>query len=277
MEKTQNVKVYIVEAAFGDREFEIIDESNPNHLGVRTHSEIWIKENLVNLGVQRLLPKDWKYMAWVDMDIHFRDPNWAQSTLHALQHYNIVQPWSHAVDLDFHGGISAEFNSFGYLCANRKPMWHGKEKGLYCYAHTGFAWACTRYFYENVRELLDICIVGAGDHHMAWACLNKVRGTIHQGMCEDYYDLCEKWEHKAHRASAGIVGYTHGRIEHHFHGNKENRKYWGRWEILIDNHFNPKTDLSYDSQGVLQLCGANRYSLEQDISLYNKQRLEDSI
>lgn len=278
MERTPNVKVHVVEAAYGDRKFEIVDPKNPQHLGVRTHSEIWLKENLINLGIKQLLPKNWKYVAWVDMDVHFRNPNWAKATIHALQHYHIVQPWSHAVDLDFHGGIHADYSSFGYLCASRKPMSHGKDKGApYTYAHTGFAWACTRYFYENVRELLDMCIIGAGDHHMAWACLGKIKSTIHQGMCDDYYEVCEEWQRKAHRASAGLVGYTHGRIEHNFHGPKERRQYWSRWDILIKNKFNPKTDLAYDSQGVLQLCGSNKYTLEHDIMVYNRQRLEDSV
>lgn len=274
---TPNVVVHVVEATYGDRAPECAPENGEyNYHQVRTTSEIWLKENLINIGVRNLLPRDWKYMAWVDCDVHFRNTDWAQATLHQLQHYNILQPWSDLVDLDFHGGIHGHFKSFGYLCANDKPMWHGKGKDGYTYGHTGMAWACTRYWYENVEKLLEICVVGAGDHHMGWGCLGKVRETIHSGMPEDYYEVCEEWQRRAQHACAGMVGYVHGRIEHCFHGPKERRQYWGRWDILTSNKFSPKKHLAHDSQGVLILQGSVKEQMEHEIMKYNRERLEDS-
>ena len=275
-----NVVLHVVEATYGDRAPECApnaDTGDYSYMQVKTDSEIWLKENLINIGVKNLFPRDWKYMAWVDCDVSFRNPDWAQATLHQLQHYNILQPWSDLVDLDYHGGIFGHFKSFGYLCANGKKKWHGKGKDGYTYAHTGMAWACTRYFYENVEKLLDVCIVGAGDHHMAWGCVGNIRDTIHSGMPEEYYRHCEDWMRKAEKACAGIVGYVHGRIEHHFHGPKDRRNYWGRWDIVTSNKLNPETDLAYDSQGVLILCGANKYQIEHQVMTYNRNRLEDSI
>lgn len=279
MEATKHVKVYMVEAAYKDRHFEVTESIMPNHLQLHTDSEIWLKENLINLGVRYLLPKDWKYMAWVDCDVHFRDPNWALSTIHQLQHYNIVQPWSDAVDLNFHGEIHQHFKGFGGLHAKRKKKWHhkGMKSCGYEYAHTGYAWACTRYFYETVEKLLDFCIVGAGDHHMAWACLGMIEETIHQKIGSSYKKACREWQEKASYACAKLVGFTPGRIEHFHHGPKERRNYWGRWDILLSAGFDPVRDLSYDSQGLLKLRGDNKYQLEQDVMAYNRQRLEDSI
>lgn len=278
MVATPNVKLHVVEAVLKDRAPECAPKCGEyEYVQVNVDSEIWLKENLINIGVKNSLPADWKYLAWVDCDVHFRNCEWAQAALHQLQHYNILQPWSDLVDLDFHGGIHGHWKSFGCLITNRAPTWHGKGKTGYTYGHTGMAWACTRYWYENVLKLLDFCVVGAGDHHMGWGCLGKIRETIHTGMCEDYYTMCDDWQDKAKRASASQVGFVHGRIEHHFHGPKERRKYWGRWDILIKNKYNPKTDIAYDSQGVMVLCGSNKYQLEQDIMVYNRQRLEDSI
>jgi hypothetical protein len=275
MQATQNVVVHVVEAVFKDRKPEL-ESSDYSYLKVKTDSEIWLKENLINLGVKHLLPKDWKYMAWVDMDVAFRNPSWALDTVHQLQHYNLLQPWSHASDLDFHGGHLNNFTSFGFLVANRKPVASGKDTP-YQYGHTGFAWACTRYWYENVEKLLDFSILGAGDHTMAWATIGDVERAINQRIGDGYKSLCNQWSAKSEMAAAKLVGYVHGRIEHAFHGHKENRKYWGRWDILIDNGFNPITDVAYDSQGVLILCGANKYKLEQDIMIYNRQRNEDAV
>lgn len=276
MKGCNNIALYTVEAAYGDRAFEVTESSNERHLQVRTRSEIWLKENLINLAVRNLLPKNWKYMAWVDCDVIFRDPNWALATVHQLQHYPIVQPWSDAVDLDFYGGIHQHVRSFGALHAKGQPKCHHKTHPYgHPYAHTGFAWACTRFFYENVEKLLDFCIVGAGDHHMAWACDGQIVETIHPKVPESYKKMCREWQEKAMWASAGNIGFTPGRIEHHFHGPKGQRKYWQRWDILLDHKFDPSKDLAYDSQGLLHLKG--KFELEKDIQKYNRQRLEDSI
>lgn len=278
MLQTPHVELHVVEATYGDRLPECAPENGEyNYVQVKTTSEIWLKENLINIGVKNSLPADWKYMAWVDCDITFRDPDWAQGTLHQLQHYNILQPWSDAMDLDFYGAVHGHWKSFGSLCTQRKKMWHGKGHNGYDYAHTGYAWACTRYFYENVEKLIDFCIVGAGDHHMAWACIGKVKETIHQGVEPGYLTDCFDWQRRAQRACANIVGFLPGRIEHHHHGPKTRRGYWSRWDIIIDNKFDPQTDLAYDSQGVVVLCGSNKYAIEHDVMRYNRQRNEDSI
>lgn len=286
MLQTANVKLHVVEAVYGDRlpecnpetatEFELLQTMGYNYHQVKTRSEIWLKENLINLGVKHLLPKDWKYMAWVDCDVLFRSPCWALETLHQLQHYQIVQPWSDAADLTYEGGVHKHFKSFGYFSAKQIPQ-APSVHNPYCrpYGHTGFAWACTRYFYENVEKLLDFAILGAGDAHMAWACVGGVQGTINQNMQPGYKHLANLWQEKAQYAAGGVVGYTPGRIEHPHHGPKTRRQYATRWQILVKYKFDPIKDLKYDHQGVLKLKGKKK--LEHAIMRYNRNRFEDSI
>jgi len=45
---------------------------------------LWHKENMINLGVQKLLPPTWKAFAWIDADIEFDSPSWAIDTLKVL-------------------------------------------------------------------------------------------------------------------------------------------------------------------------------------------------
>jgi hypothetical protein len=87
-----------VELAYGQRPFEVTDPDNPRHVQLRTGHELWHKENLINLGIQRL-PRNWEYVAWVDADVRFANPQWVQETLQELQHYQVVQLFSHAQDL----------------------------------------------------------------------------------------------------------------------------------------------------------------------------------
>jgi hypothetical protein len=271
--KTTCVAPYLVEGAFGDRHHEVTT-GQPDHLQVRLHSEIWVKENLINLGVRRLLPRDWRYLAWVDTDVTFRDPNWAQETLHQLQHWHVVQPWQQCSDLGFHGNIVQTFQSFGFLNQRGVKIQAHKDEP-YIYGHSGFAWACTREFYEQVMGLTDFCILGSADHHMAWAMAGDVDKSIHRKMQPSFFRRLHEWQFRAMRMTHGQVGFTNGRIEHAFHGAKKNRKYRERWQILVDHHFDPDKDLMYDGQGVIQLVG--KPALEQAVRLYNRARHEDSI
>ena len=62
---------------------------------------MWHKENLINLAVERLLPSDWKAVAWVDAEVEIESPTFALDTLKILNgHRDIVQLFSHGLDLD---------------------------------------------------------------------------------------------------------------------------------------------------------------------------------
>ncbi len=277
MLQTPNVKLYVVEAVFGDRQ----PECDPEHgeyeyLKVHSSSEIWLKENLINLGVKHLLPRDWRYVCWSDCDISFRNHLWAQESLHQLQHYPVIQPWSDAFDLSFDGGALQHFKSCGYYSAKQIPQHpSGKPYQGSKYGHVGYAWACTRYFYENIEKLLDIGILGASDNHIAWSCLGDVIHTMNPAISQGYKNACLAFQEKAKFACGGVIGYTPGRIEHSFHGSKVRRGYWTRWQILVKHKYDPLKDLRYTREGVIHLRG--KRGLEHDIRLYNRHRREDSI
>jgi hypothetical protein len=273
MEKTANVRCYIAEAAFGDRHHEVTEDIEP-HLRLRTRSEIWVKENLINLAVRDLLPRDWKYVAWVDGDISFRNPQWAQETLHQLQHFAVLQPWQQCVDLGFDGNVLQTHQSFGFL-RERGVKIQKNSTDPYPYGHSGFAWACRRDFWEQACGLMDWCILGSADHHMAWGMIGQVDETIHRGMTSAFFRLCRDWQERAVRITNTQVGFAPGRIEHGFHGPKHRRYYRERWQILVDHHFDPVKDLVRDSQGMIQLVG--KPALEAAVRRYNRARFEDSI
>lgn len=279
MVHTPNVQLHVVEAVYGDRQPECEPINGEyNYYKVHTNSEIWLKENLINLGVKHLLPCDWRYMAWIDCDVHFRNSLWALESIHQLQHYQIIQPWKDAADLAYDGGIMKHFTSFGYFSAKHISQCQKAEKNNpyhHPYGHTGFAVCCTRFFYENVEKLLDFAILGSADAHMMYGCLNRVQETINYKMSDGYKQLSQLWAERAFYACGGMVGYVPGRIEHHFHGPKSRRFYADRWQILVRHHYNPIKDLKYDHQGVIHL--RHKRGLEHDIMRYNRERMEDSI
>jgi hypothetical protein len=110
--------VVLVEVAFNRREFALEDigkamHGQPANCGIlgqdhrfrhhyvqlRSSSELWLKENSINVAISRALPHDWQQVAWIDGDVTFLRPNWVGECIQKLQHYDFVQPFSHARDL----------------------------------------------------------------------------------------------------------------------------------------------------------------------------------
>lgn len=275
MMKTPNVKVYVVEIAYGDRQHECTESNNPQHLQLRTKHALWHKENMINLGVRHMLPRDWKYLAWVDCDVFWpEDFNWALETIQQLQHFPVVQPWKDCADLGFHGDVIQTFQSFGYVHQlGVKKQTHPGEP--YKYAHSGFAWACTREFWEAVGGLMDFPILGSADHHMAWAMIGSVQSSVHGKMTDEFKRKANEWQTRAHRIVQGNIGFVKTRIGHWFHGPKAKRYYRERWQIFMDHGFNPDTQLAYDHQGLLYIVG--NPNLDREIGKYLTRRCEDSI
>jgi hypothetical protein len=297
MAATKNVHLTVVETAFGDRHYEMAEickQVGADFIPLRTESEIWIKESMMNIGVRHAIVKhNANYIAWVDADVEFRNEHWALETLHQLQHFHIVQPWQSAVNLGHSESISKTFNSVGFQVHRgisivqdrpdggdvQQPYPYptgGKYTGdPRIFGHCGYAWACTRAFWENVGGLIDFAILGSADHHMALGCRGFYSHSVHSAMKGPFMDLCHAWQTRAMQLTHGIIGYVDGLLLHNFHGPMAKRNYVGRWEILIKHNFNPITDLMRDAQGLIQLVG--KPALEHDVRTYNCNRLEDSI
>jgi hypothetical protein len=281
-------KVVVVEQAFGQRPFEVTERDNPLHVQVRTQHELWHKENMINLGINYLtqIDPDWEYVAWIDGDVHFQRHDIIEETAHQLQHYDFVQMFSHAIDMGPNMNPLALQNGFmwSYLENNCKPPqghghggYYGASKGKFW--HPGFAWAARRRAFEKI-SLLDTAILGAGDHHMALAMIGQAAKSTPSGVSKEYKDAVMNWQSVIEYHCNRNVGYVPGTITHYWHGTKANRKYSERWKILIDNKYNPVTDITRDSQGLYRL---NDYStprfirLRDDIRAYFRERAEDCI
>jgi len=264
------VNLTTIECALGKRPFEL-DNPHVNHVKVRSTTIVWNKENLLNLAIARL-PESWKYVAWVDADIMFRNPGWAAETVQALQQYKLIQPWEICYDLGPNGEHIDLHHSFLSIWWKHKPI---KQTGPYTFAHPGYAWACTRQAFEWVGGLLETAALGAGDHHMALAMIGRVDESLPGGVTAAYRRPIEAWQNRAVRHLNFDIGFLQGStIEHFWHGRKEDRKYIPRWDILTRNHFDPDTDLKRNSYGVIELAG-NKPQLKQDLDAYFRQRNED--
>ena len=301
------VTLHIVEAAFGDRYHDHVEQGHDRHILLVQNQELWVKESMINVGFSRL-PDDWKYAAWIDGDVSFTRLDWAQETIHQLQHFRIVQMFQTAADLGPDGEIIQVFNGFGYsrsrglpeLLNNSDKIQHegdctcgayGGEHHAGCHYHhhghghrgssgkfwhPGFAWAIRRDTFDHMGGLVDWSILGSADHLMALAWIGRVRKAVPSGLnpaflrkALEYQDVCDE-------VVRGDIGYVPGTLTHWWHGKKRDRRYVDRWEILKRHCFDPDRDIRRDHQGLIQLTRSGE-RLRDDLRGYFRARNEDSL
>jgi len=265
----KNVILYIVELAYGDQKFIITDKNNPRHLQLRTKCPIWHKENMINVGVKKLLPKNYKAFAWIDADIEFDSSSWAKDTLRILNgSHDIVQLFSHAADMNSSKLSMNVFNSAGFQhTKNKKHISNGIN-----YSHPGYAWAITRKAYEKIGGLYETSILGSGDHIMTLCLLKNGLKAINENCSEDYKTDVLNFQKNMQTLR---FGYVPGVIRHYYHGSKKNRKYQERWKILVDHQYSPFKDLTRDKNGILVPTENFSEEFKSKIYQYFFERNED--
>ena len=279
--------LYTVEVAFGEREFAAAHLGLPNYIPLRTSHELWLKENAINLGVSRL-PNDWSYVAWIDADIQFARSDWVDETIHKLQHHPVVQMWSQCYDLDKSYRLLTQSRSFADCYVKGLPTkvlpkasyYVTKGPGGIQFPHPGYAWACRREAWDAFGGLIDWAALGSADSYMAHALVGQVDWMLFPKFHSRYKQLARQWQERteitqwAERPICKNLGVVDGLINHYWHGSKDLRRYNERWNILVENQFNPDVDLKRDWQGLYQLTSKNP-QLRRDIQNYFAQRDED--
>ncbi len=283
-------RLTVVEMAYGNRPFEVTRAGDPRHVQLRSAHELWHKENLINLGVARL-PRDARYVAWVDADVTFARPDWVQETLQQLQHHPIVQMFAEAHDLGPDGTILNSFRSFAYSHAHGVPRTRGGGAGYYggtpttmpghpriaYWHHPGFAWAARLEAIDALGGLFDVAVVGEADYIMAKALVGEGLDVLYPGVSPGYRKAVSDWQRQALKLRSDL-GYVPGTVLHHWHGRKASRQYWDRCKILTDTKFDPTVDLKRDWQGLYQLVDhdeARSILLRDAIRAYFRSRNED--
>lgn len=272
------VTLHVIECQYGERPFVCNINPHIHFTGVRAASPAWTKENLINLAIHRA--PEAEYIAWIDSDIFYEKPGWPAETLHALQIYHWVQPWSQAIDRGPNGEVlnnGKAFRCFGFQYEQGAPLVPDKHgwKTYGCeYPHPGFAHASTRRVLDHCGGLFDLAGMGAADHAMCLALVGKARAACPPKINQRFLEHLLRWQARADHAVHGRIGYVNAVINHRFHGAKANRQYLGRWSLFLKHGFDPDRDLKRNSYGVLEWSGTNR-ELEREWLLYLRARRED--
>lgn len=286
-------QLLVVEVAFGDRDFVVTEPNNPHHIQLRTWHELWLKERAINLGVvhlTRLVP-DWAHVAWLDGDFFFCRGDWANETIHLLQHYPVVQMWSQLINLTSDYEIRPQSKEVPQLVSFMSIQIKGHEYGGNYYEEggqkfgsPGLAWAARREAWDQMGGLIDYCVLGAGD----WYWANAVMGTLDKAI-GSRNDLTPAFGRKMHeyqehltrsrwqeRSIVGNAGIMHGLVVHFWHGSRADRQYNTRGEILMRHEYDPDRDLKTDASMLYQLTDRSP-GLRREIQAYFNGRREDEL
>jgi hypothetical protein len=267
--------LYTVEAAYGNRDFEVTDSANSRHIRLRTDHEVWHKENLINIGVSRL-PADWKYVAWIDTDVRFARPDIVTETIHQLQHFSVVQMFAHAADL---GPKHEPLKAFeGFVAQWMRHDQAPANIRQYSLWHPGYAWACRRDAWDHLGGLIEFAIVGSADRYMACALIGEIAQSLNPDLirtCPTYAAWCFEWQERAEIYIRRNIGFVDGLLLHYFHGAKKKRGYADRSAVLRENRFDPARDIKRDWQGLWQLTD-RKPGLRDGLRSYFRSRDEDS-
>ena len=233
------VQICVIELLYSTQKNFLKVSNTKFHLQIQYKHDLYLfnKENLINVGVNKLLPSNWKWMAWVDADIEFKDEFWVEKTIKLFKsgNYDVLQLFSICRYLSKHNTPQEYFHSSISLLYN--PCLLKNKK----YRHPGFAWACSREAYEKMGGLFEYAIIGGGDFIME-ACFTNRFQLIEKKFREnpDFLNYIHLFYQKVKNFSCNFLNIL---IEHHYHGERKNRMYVNRNEIILKNKFSPEKDM----------------------------------
>lgn len=280
----QNVRVTLIEVAYGDRDYELTDLAQGNdrirYIQTKAFTPVWSKEMCWNLGVIHA-PHDAQHFMFADADIIYRKRGWAKEVIFALGLYPLVHPWSTCYDLGPNDNHVQVHRSFGKLYREGKPVtpsdgkWWTHDGGPYEYSHTGYALAMTRQTYDHIGGIFDLGAMGSGDHHFFYASIGEAHKSVPEGVHPNYVHALNAYQGRLLTHVGKKIGYVPFDIEHLHHGPKRMRGYNTRWKIFTDHRFDPFVDLRPNSYGLKDFSG-NKPDMEYEWDAYLRSRMEDA-
>jgi hypothetical protein len=247
-ESIKHLNHRIIECVIGDTQPQLGKYNDPNITVVYTENLLWHKETLLNKIVSKL-PKQFKYVFWVDADVIFTNLDWLIDGVETLKTNYIIQPFEFCAHLnkdeikpknymvfinqckDVSRGITTTkptvWRSFSANYVDRNFTHCHNSKNYNVHGHVGFAWGSKREVLDAV-PLYDRALIGGADHIIAHASTGEIGHVCITKSFTDVIDEVNEWSRRFYSIVRGRVGYVKGNIYHLWHGDIENRQYLKR-------------------------------------------------
>lgn len=235
----QRVPLFTVECAFDDRPF-VLEGEHVYH--IRASARCWQKERILN-ELERHVPAQYTKLAWIDADIVFRRRDWYDATRAALDTHVLAQLFDEYAWLDRAGQPPTVLESAALAGFAQK----GGPYILTFDRHPGFAWAIRREVWQSLGGLFDIAGTTAGDSAMCCAALGL--DTIFKMLAVGQTAMGRARYAAWRKAVCKKATWIPGRVEHLWHGNRNDRRYAAFEATLKKISFNPQLDMHIGPTG----------------------------
>lgn len=261
------IDLYTIEATYPGQPSQI---ASTWRVEVDPDSQIWLKENLLNIAINRL-PDDCDAVIWIDADVLYYSRDLRDKVLDALRERPVVQPWSEIRYLDRANKPVGSWrpSMAWYNRRQRRPTADPRH------SFPGMAWAARRETLTRIGGQYDRCITGGGD--VAWACGAWGDGDVPytKHWSPALIDDVIGWGKLLAAETGGKVGVVEARAAHLYHGQLGNRQYVRRNHMLGECGFDPREHLEYAPNGVLRWSPAAPEPLRTAVRTYLHSRRED--
>jgi len=285
---SQGLQMLCVELVFGTAGFQLSADDCDIFIPRRTSegNTLWQKERLLNIALENL-PNTVEKVMWLDSDLIFLNDNWVPETAELLDRYPVVQPFgwmtylpagegaeyanTHLATLPLGQGVGAVYHAagLGVSSFNENDMCF---RSNFVMGHPGFAWAARRDII-SATGFYDRSIIGGGDRIMLNAFTGHF-GGISKKMPPAMAMAVRAWAHPLSAiVGASNISYTPGVVLHIWHGDRANRDYTHRYQILLSNSYNPAEDVRVNGAGVLE-WNSEKPRLHQQVTEYFNNRKE---
>ena len=246
------IPVYIGEVAYKEEPFVLPPSSTTYQY--RTSSIMFYKENIMVQLIKKL-PDNFTKVVLLDADILFTDPDWYTKVSESLDVYDIVQPYSKAIQLDVSFNVGNTKTSILYNFDNK---------------HEGYAWAFKRSWLEK-HSLFEYALVGGGD-------------TMIYHSLSNYTNVKTLYSHDVTNTivTPPLASYVDLEILHLPHGNLNNRQYGSRYEIIkslmkLFNIHRLSNAVYRTSDGIFEWFPQYKDQINESLLAYFVDRNDDGI
>ena len=208
-------------------------------------SYFFYKENLWNLAAKKASGDS---LIFIDADVIYKNPNWVTNVEEALNHCDVLQPFTKAVWLD----------EFGSLERDRIPctdnLISGENINLNL-GHPGFGWAITKKAFDKIGGWYDLAANGSGDVSFVFALAsqNQYELLMQHFAQQDRVVLTLSYQrYRKHVSSLGLKVGTVPEcvVQHKWHGTIRNRRYKRR-DLCLPRIDNYEYNLKRRTDGIL--------------------------
>lgn len=264
--ESQGVPLYGIELVIEGRKPIFEGLKNWKTVFAKEDALLWQKERLLNSAIKSL-PDGIRYVAAIDSDIEFQNPNWKAESIEKFKAgERVFQPFSEMIKTDEDGSTLQTHKAT-----------NSKRGKLGFFGNPGFGWAFDRVWFESIGGFYEGCILGGGDTAFANAItggfklgLPYLRDVIGEANIEDYEAYCAR----VFETLAGqTIKPTRGAAVHEWHGSIKNRQYRNRHELIEGFRFSDHIDETQPD--FLKWKSDAPSNLKQSVIQYFGSRKED--